>query len=304
MSHFTGKAVKVFALSIASSLLLAATAFAADSAVAAGSISGSSVRMRSSATASSDIVATLNKGDSISILDTSDDDWYKVSFNGKTGYVSADYVTVDQDGSFTAPGSVNTDGVNIRAAASTDSEVVETVNSGTVLTVTGLQNGWYSVTCQYGTKGFIRSDLVNLVADTAADSSTEGSAGVKVVSTAKRYLGTRYVYGGSSPSGFDCSGFTMYVYRQYGYSLPHTATGQWQTAVGKKVYSSSALQSGDLVFFCDPSRSNGKACSHAGIYIGGGKFIHASSSRSGGVVISSLSENYYSSYYVGGKHII
>lgn len=303
MSHFTGKAGKVFAFSVASALLLAATAFAADSAVAAGCISGSSVRMRSSASVSSEIVTTLDKGSSVSILDTSDDDWYKVSYDGKVGYVSSDYVTVDQDGAFTAPGVVNTNDVNIRSAASTDASVVETVNNGAVLTVTGLQDGWYSVTCQYGTKGYIRSDLVNLTADSAEDPSAS-NAGDKVVSTAKRYLGTRYVYGGSSPSGFDCSGFTMYVYRQYGYSLPHTATGQWQTSVGKKVYSSSNLQTGDLVFFCDPSRSNGKACSHAGIYIGGGKFIHASSSRSGGVVINSLYETYYSSYYVGGKHII
>lgn len=302
MSHFTGKAVKVFAFSVASALLLAATALAADSAVAAGSISGSSVIMRSSASTSSEIVTTLDKGTSVSILDTSDDDWYKVSYNGKTGYVSADYVAVDQDGSFTAPGMVNSDNVNIRSAASADASVVETIDKGTLLTVTGLQNGWYSVTCQYGTKGFIRSDLVNLTAD--ADDNSNDNAGSKVVTTAKRYLGTRYVYGGSSPSGFDCSGFTMYVYRQYGYSLPHTATGQWQTSVGKKVYSSSNLQTGDLVFFCDPSRSNGKTCSHAGIYIGAGKFIHASSSRSGGVIISSLYENYYSSYYVGGKHIV
>lgn len=302
MSYFTGKAAKVFAFSVASSLLLAATAFAADSAVAAGCISGSSVRMRSSASTSSKIVATLNAGTSISILDTSNSNWYEVSFGGKTGYVFSDYVTVDRDGSFTAPGIVSTDGVNIRASASTVSSVVGTIDKNTVLTVTGLQDGWYSVTCQYGTKGFIRSDLVNLTASGSNGSSE--SEGTQVVSTAKKYLGTRYVYGGSSPSGFDCSGFTMYVYKQYGYSLPHTATGQWQTSVGKKVYSSSTLQSGDLVFFCDPSRSNGKACSHAGIYIGSGKFIHASSSRSGGVIISSLSENYYSSYYVGGKHIV
>jgi len=300
MPHFTGKAARFLILTVVFSLLLSATVFAAGIAVKVGCITGSSVRMRSDASTSSSVVATLSKGDSVSLLGSEEDGWYKVSFSGKTGYVSADYITVDQDDSFTAAGVVNSDGVNIRSSASTDSSSVETVDQDTVVSVTGLVNGWYKVTCQYGTKGYIRSDFVDLTTDAVSDDSSKGT---QIVSTAKKYLGTRYVYGGSSPRGFDCSGFTMYVYKQYGYSLPHTATGQWQSSVGSKVYSSSSLQTGDLIFFCDPSRSNGKTCSHAGIYIGNGKFIHASSSRSGGVIVSSLSENYYSSYYVGGKHV-
>ena len=123
------------------------------------------------------------------------------------------------------------------------------------------------------------------------------------VLAAMQHLGTRYVYGGASPSGFDCSGFTMYVYRQYGYSLPHTATGQWQSGLGSRVYSIGELQPGNLVFFNDPSRNAGKACSHAGIYVGGGQFIHASSSRSRGVIISDLTSGYYNTYFVGGIHV-
>ena len=88
-----------------------------------------------------------------------------------------------------------------------------------------------------------------------------------------------------------------------GYSLPHTATGQWQSGIGTRVYSISALQPGDLVFFNDPSRNAGKACSHAGIYVGDGQFIHSSSSRSGGVIISSLTSGYYNTYFVGGIHV-
>ena len=72
----------------------------------------------------------------------------------------------------------------------------------------------------------------------------------------------------------------MYVYSQHGYSIPHSATSQWQSGLGTRVYSISELQPGDLVFFCDPSRSQGKACSHAGIYAGNGQIIHSSSSRS------------------------
>mgnify|MGYP001180886788 CR=1 FL=1 len=297
MTHFAGKAVKISLISVGMTMLLAATALAGDVGTGVGAISGSSVRLRSDASTSSSIVATLDKGTAVSILG-SQDGWYQVSVNGSTGYVSGDYLTLDTDGVFTAPGRVNTDGVNVRSTPNAESDSLATVDTGTTLTVTGFSDGWYSVKCQYGTEGYIRSDLVDLITD---DSSA--GAGTKVVSTAKQYLGTRYSYGGSSPSGFDCSGFTMYVYSQYGVSLPHTATGQWQSGAGSKVYSSSALQTGDLVFFCDPSRSLGKACSHAGIYIGDNLFIHASSSNSGGVIISSLS-GYYSTYFVGGLRVL
>ena len=95
----------------------------------------------------------------------------------------------------------------------------------------------------------------------------------------------------------------MYIYGQRGYSLPHTATGQWQSGLGTRVYSISELQPGDLVFFNDPSRNAGKACSHVGIYVGNGKHIHSSSSRSGGVIISDLTSGYYNTYFVGGIHV-
>jgi cell wall-associated NlpC family hydrolase len=111
-----------------------------------------------------------------------------------------------------------------------------------------------------------------------------------VVGIAMRYLGTPYVYGGASPSGFDCSGFVMYVYAQVGVSLPHNAAAQYGhgTPVDR-----SQLQPGDLVFF------NGLG--HNGIYIGGGSFIH--SPHTGDVVkISSLS-GWYSSTWVGARRL-
>ena len=204
---------------------------------------------------------------------------------------------MDQDNVFETYGRVNSDGVNVRSGASTESEVLATVDADTIVTVNGLVDGWYDVTCKYGTEGYIRSDFLDL---TESSASSSGSA---IVDTAKSYLGVRYVYGGASPSGFDCSGFTMYVYQQYGYSLPHSATSQWQSGLGTQVWSIGALQPGDLVFFNDPSRNAGKACSHAGIYIGNGQFVHASSSRSQGVIISDLTSGYYYNYFVGGIHV-
>jgi cell wall-associated NlpC family hydrolase len=112
-----------------------------------------------------------------------------------------------------------------------------------------------------------------------------------VVGIAMRYLGVPYVWGGSSPSGFDCSGFVMYVYAQVGVSLPHYTGAQWNVGVP---VSRSDLQPGDLVFF--------DGLGHVGIYIGGGQFIHAP--HTGTVVqISSLS-GWYADTYVGARRIV
>jgi peptidoglycan DL-endopeptidase CwlO len=112
-----------------------------------------------------------------------------------------------------------------------------------------------------------------------------------VVGIAMQFLGVPYVWAGASPSGFDCSGFVMYVYAQVGVSLPHNAAMQYGygTYVPK-----DQLQPGDLVFF------NGLG--HNGIYIGGGQFIHAP--HTGDVVkISSLSDSWYASTWYGAKRL-
>ena len=282
MTHFAGRAGKVLFLSVLTAMLLAATALAADIATGAGCTTGSSLRLRAEPSSSASVVTTL-------------DGWYKIAYNGSTGYVSADYLNVDQDNVFTTYGRVNSDGVNVRSDASTDSSVLATIEEDAIVTVNGLVDGWYDVTCEYGTEGYIRSDFLDLTESSSSNSD--------IAATAKQYLGTGYVYGGASPRGFDCSGFTMYVYSQHGYSLPHSATSQWQSGLGTRVYSISELQPGDLVFFNDPSRNAGKACSHAGIYTGDGQFIHSSSSRSGGVIVSSLTSGYYNTYFVGGIQV-
>lgn len=292
MTHFAGRAGKVLFLSVLTAMLLAATALAADIATGAGCTTGSSLRLRAEPSTSASVVTTLDKSVAVAILDDSVDGWYKIAYNGSTGYVSADYLNVDQDNVFTTYGRVNSDGVNVRSDASTDSSVLATIEEDAIVTVNGLVDGWYDVTCEYGTEGYIRSDFLDLTESSSSNSD--------IAATAKQYLGTGYVYGGASPRGFDCSGFTMYVFSQLGVKLPHGATSQ--LSYGASV-SRSELQPGDLVFFNDPSRNAGKACSHAGIYTGDGQFIHSSSSRSGGVIVSSLTSGYYNTYFVGGIQV-
>jgi peptidoglycan DL-endopeptidase CwlO len=112
-----------------------------------------------------------------------------------------------------------------------------------------------------------------------------------VVGIAMRYLGTPYVWGGSSPGGFDCSGLVAYAFGQMGVSLPHYTGAQWNVGVP---VSRGDLQAGDLVFF--------DGLGHVGIYIGGGQFIHAP--HTGDVVKISSMTGWYADTYVGARRII
>ncbi|MBV9149346.1 MAG: C40 family peptidase [Candidatus Eremiobacteraeota bacterium] len=107
---------------------------------------------------------------------------------------------------------------------------------------------------------------------------------------ALRFLGTPYVFGGTSGYGFDCSGYVQHVFAMAGVYLPRTADAQYYAGSGV-----SQPRAGDLVFF----QTYEAGPSHVGIYLGGGRFVHASSSR--GVMVSSLGESYWSARYIGAK---
>lgn len=117
----------------------------------------------------------------------------------------------------------------------------------------------------------------------------------KMDSVIDRTIGVTYKTGGTTTNGFDCSGFTRYVFLKLGVTLPRQSVSQYHTGTA---VSKSQLRPGDLVFF----NTSGKGVSHVGISVGNGKFAHASSSR--GVIISGLSESYYSKRYVGAKRVM
>lgn len=117
----------------------------------------------------------------------------------------------------------------------------------------------------------------------------------RIVQTSMQYIGVPYVFGGTTPSGFDCSGYVRYVFAQAGISLPRMADEQYY--FGKPI-STTDLRAGDLVFFSTYTYGP----SHVGIYLGDGNFINASSSR--GVVIDSLGNSYWSATYIGARRIL
>jgi peptidoglycan DL-endopeptidase CwlO len=131
------------------------------------------------------------------------------------------------------------------------------------------------------------------VVGSVPDTSIPGDRYSQVVSIAMQYLGVQYVWGGASPSGFDCSGLVMYVFAQVGVSLPHYTVAQWGYPNAVSV-PRDELEPGDLVFF--------DGLGHVGIYIGNGEFIHAP--HTGAVVSIDSLNGWYAGEYVGARRIL
>ncbi len=134
----------------------------------------------------------------------------------------------------------------------------------------------------------------NNLAKSAMDYNKEN-----ILLNAKKHLGGKYVWGGTHPNGFDCSGYMQYIYKKEGVSIPRTAYAQ--SKVGKEV-SRFRLKKGDLLFFLT-DKKRGIPITHVGMYIGDGKFIHAASKRKG-IIITSLDDSKYSLLFVKATRII
>lgn len=258
-------------------------------------------------------------------------DWRRIH-RGEKVHAPSGKVTVNYAGHVPDYVATAADSVVLHRGPSVDAARVTEVSLGTRAKVVQKQGDWYQLKFPKGTVAWVRSDM--LVATSAErDSSSEdrprshrpaseqryanlsrhgvvhgreeyaaappakGTAG-KVMRTAYAMRGTPYVWGGTSRSGgFDCSGFTSTVFKHDGIELPRTSREQSQ--VGKRV-SINNLKKGDLIFF---KTLGSRQINHVGIYIGNGKFIHASSGR-GRVTVSSLSEGYYREHFAEARRII
>lgn len=303
-----GSVARTVLLTGALTALISASALAYD--VQGGTVkTSSSVNLRAEATTASASLGKLTDQARVAILDTAEG-FYKVAYNGTVGYMSADYVEAQPIMNIECGGAkVTTAVLNVRSGPGTGNDIVTKLYEGNVAKIIGINNGWFKV--QYGGKtGYVSPDYVTVTAYTgattsavstqSASGSTSAATGTRqqIIEYAATLLGCKYVYGGTSPSGFDCSGYTQYVFANYGVSLSHSSKTQYSNAVSIK---KSELQVGDLVFFSSTAGSS--TVGHVGIYTGDDQFIHAASPGKG-VRYDSLSSDYYSSHYIGSGRVL
>ena len=283
-------------------------------------VDASALRLRSGpSTASATLDYAYN--DEVVILLGKTGSWYKVIYNLQTGYMHQDFLDVTtRENAELGYGKINGSNVNIRSGPSTGYASIAKGGLGDTAYIIGINNQWFKII--YGNQvGYIRSDYLNLTeipyenrdsgktplffrggkstGITPSASALKGgiaTTGDAIVNTARKYIGVPYVWGGGTPSGFDCSGLVQYVFKAHGINLPRTSKQQWTAGT---LISKSQLQPGDLVFFANTYTSG---VSHVGIYVGNNQFIHSSSSK--GVIISSLSNTYWAAHYHGCRRVL
>lgn len=299
---------------------LTLTAFAYD--IKGGTVTtNSSVNIRSGAGTSYSRLGSLKDGEKVLVLDNSNG-WCKIAYDdGEIGYMSADYVDISSVMNIEvgyAKVTVSTS-LNMRAKPSTSGSKVTQLPNGALCEIIGVNNGWLKVNYKSYTGYIFPGDptdpYVQVVEAPASSGSTTPAPSApstpaptptpepappvvnplrqRIVDYAAQFLGVPYVYGGSTPKGFDCSGLVKYVYEHFDFSLARTSAKQYSTSVTK--ISKSELQLGDLVFFSGDTPGR---VGHVGIYVGDGKFIHAP--RPGkDVCYEKLSNSYYVEHYIG-----
>lgn len=301
--NFKSKAVRTLA---AAGLILTMGTGVAFASIGSATVTADSLRLRSEANTNSSTITQAPKGSDVTVEEDAGNGWYKVTYSGKTGYMSSEWLTVSlADGTVlpaaqgTEPeqkrGLVTASVLNVRSGPATTYDKVSTLKGGMVVDiVSDPGNGWYQVE-----SGYVSAEYVTLV-----DANYEGSSalGASAAAMAKQLLGKRYVSGGAGPNGFDCSGLMYYIYRQLGHPIARGSSSQYYNS-GYFV-STSAMQPGDLIFFFDrrfDSSGGTLPTTHVGMYVGDGQFIHASTT-SYRVQYDSI-YGYYAPYIVGAKRI-
>lgn len=213
---------------------------------------------------------------------------------GMTAYAAAPQASQYTQAAVDGTATVTASKLNMRIGPSTAYPIMHALWQGNVVKIIGESNGWYQIKLTDGRVGWSSGKYLRLNNRTTRQAKVDA-----VISQAKSFLGTPYVYGGASPSdgGFDCSGFTKYVYGKSGYTLNRISKDQ---ALNGTYVARGYTQPGDLVFY---SFSGNGVINHVGIYLGDGKMIN--SPKTGDVVkITDVTTSYWTSRYVTTRRII
>lgn len=236
--------------------------------------------MRKSASDKSKIYYILLRGKKVTVV-KSVGNWYRVKYKSTYGYIRKAWVSVKSTSaksSFSSKaktGTVKPYYLNMRKSGSTRAKTIKVLKKGTKVTILSTGTSWYKV--KYAGKiGYVKKGYISTSSTSSSSSSSKASSssakvtGSSVVAYAKKFVGNRYVWGGTSlTNGADCSGFTMSVYRHFGYTIPRTSYAQ-RTA-GRAVSSLASAKPGDLICYSG----------HVAIYAGNNKIVHAANSRRG-----------------------
>lgn len=276
-------------------------------------VNADKLNVREKPTKDSTLITSITRGDKVSYYKT-EGDWARITtLSGENGYVLASYLVESKNKTIKPVVKyVNADKLNVRSEPTKDSKLITSITRGDKVSYYETVGEWARITIWTDKSGYVLAKYLVSSADkveqpsvsrsssgtstAAPPQSTEGKAlADQIVEYAKSFLGVPYVWGGHSPKGFDCSGFTYYVFGHFGIKLPSSSYSY--SSVGTKV-SRSELQKGDILMW-DINRNG--TVGHVGIYIGDGMFIHASSSHKK-VVIRSLAT--YSEKYLGARRVI
>ncbi|MBR5490502.1 MAG: C40 family peptidase [Oscillospiraceae bacterium] len=277
--------------------ILAAPCLAAAPEQGNATVTADALNLRSEPNTESAVKAVIYNG-SYLVVTGSKGDWYDVIYDGTEGFVHSDYVdyALTADTKFGTTGTVRGMSVRMRSGPELSAKVLGYYNTGATFTVLGISGEWVRVSTKAGIVGYIHSDYIVCSSASNTLTSNYDSRGAAIVASAKEYMGVPYVWAGTSPYGFDCSGLVMYVYALHGYSMYRVAQDMYYYD-GVHV-DRSELKAGDVICFGYGRNS----ITHVGIYIGDGQFIHASSG--GGCVMISSLVGYYDNMYVGAKRLI
>ncbi|GGE67120.1 C40 family peptidase [Priestia taiwanensis] len=272
-------------------------------------VTASALNVRSGPNTSHGVIGKTYKGQTVTVTGQ-ENGWYKINYNGKTGYVSADYLQKAGEqptqppkpptsGNVSGAYTVTASSLNVRQGPSISSSKIGTVYNRQQVNVLESENGWYKISYN-GKTGYVSSEYLVKSTGTTPEVTppSDAAKASAMINYAKTLLGVPYVFGGSSPStGIDCSGFIYHVLNKTGTKIGRTnVEGYWNDS--RNFVKITKPQPGDIIFFQNTYR---RGPSHIGIIIdNAGNFIHANEPR---VKIDSMNNSYYKSKFLGFKRI-